>query len=79
MKHRILRESPLFPAWVGIVETRLHRGAISMERSANARYEWNQLSLTLRQRDAAIEELIRRGVARADVGPKGEVLILRAA
>jgi hypothetical protein len=74
-----IEDSPLFAGWVDAVETRLMRGAISMKRDPNARDEWRQRGLTLKQRDAAVEELIRRGVAKTDIGSRGEVLIVRAA
>jgi hypothetical protein len=78
MSRRALKDSPLFPRWVDAVHTRLHRGGISMERRLSARYEWRNLGLTLRQRNAAIKELIRTGVAKTEVGHRGEVLIVRA-
>jgi hypothetical protein len=78
MSRQTLKDSPLFATCVEVVETRLRKGAIRMERGPSARYEWGGLGLTIRQRDAAIEELIRRGVAKPVVGAVGGGLWINA-
>jgi hypothetical protein len=77
MRRQALQQSPLFASWLEIVERRLAaKGDISMDRGPNARYEWGSAGLTLRQRDAAINDLITPGVAKAEVR-RGQLWIVR--
>lgn len=79
MRGRAVQRSPLFPSWVEIVERRLQvKGGISMDRGPNARYEWGSTGLTLRQRDAAIDDLVNRGLAKHEVR-RGQLWIVPTA